>query len=177
MITRRTVLAVPIALVAPLGLVATSAVPSYAAQSSAPLSGLEAALALEHEAIHSIPVVGARLPAAAKELAREIDAHHRLQRDRVTAVLRDAKRTPPVALPAYALPRAVVNRASAYDLLLLLEDALIRAYANAVETEEPVHRRLAAELMSRCGTHVTSLRIARDRALPGSTQAFPSRGN
>ncbi len=171
MITRRAVLW------APLGLVAADALPSHATQSSPPLIGLEAALALEHEAIHSVPVVGARLPPAAKELAREIDAHHRLQRDRVAAALREAKRTPPVALPAYALPHAVVDRASAYDVLLLLEDALVRAYAAAVEIEEPLHRRLAAELMARCGTHATSLRISRDRALPGSTQAFPSRGN
>ncbi|HVF19349.1 MAG TPA: DUF4439 domain-containing protein [Mycobacteriales bacterium] len=181
MISRRTMLAAPIVVVGG-SLVTSSAAQSSAAQSSATqspavLTGLEAALALEHEAVHTVPAVGARLGDAPKELAREIDAHHRVQRDRLDAALRAARRTPPAALPAYALPHAVVDRASAFDVLLVIEEALMRAYADAVESEPAIHQRLAAELLARCATHVTSLRIAESRSLFDATQPFPSRGD
>ena len=168
MITRRAVLAAPVAIAAGMTTLRAEA-------QSPPPSGLEAALALEHEAVHTVPEIGARLDDAAKELAREIDAHHRLQRDRLAAALREAKRTPPVALTAYALPRPVVDRASAFDVLVIIEESLMRAYAEAVESEPPVHQRLAAELLARCATHVTSLRVAWRGSLSDVTQPFPSR--
>ena len=170
MISRRTVLLGPIAFgVAP-------AVARAAAQPTQ-LRGLEAALALEHEAVHAVPSVGARLDDATKELAREIDAHHRVQRDRVSDALRAAGRTPPAALPSYAVRVPVVDRDTAVSALVLLEESLMRAYAEAVETEPASLRRLAAELLARCGTHATSLHIAWRRTLAGSTDAFPSRGH
>lgn len=175
MISRRVVLAGPIAL-AVTGLGSVAAAQSPGTPGPAPSGGLEAALALEHEAIHTVPAVAARLSPAGRELGREVDAYHRLHRDRVEAALRAAGRTPPIALPAYTLPRPVVDRASAFGALVLIEEALMRAYASAVEAEPAIHRRLAAELLARCATHLTSWRYAETRALADTSQPFPSRG-
>lgn len=167
MLTRRTVLALPITLAA------ASRAGVVRAQ-TADTAALRAALELEHEAVHTFGEVGARLDEATKELVRELDADHRRQRDRLVDELRAVGEEPPAARPAYALPLPVTDRTSGIDVLLVIEEALVRAYATAVRTAaRPGHRSLSAELMARCAAHQTSLRFARSRSLTAATQAFP----
>jgi len=138
---------------------------------------LTPALALEHEAVHTFGELGAQLDDATKELVRFLDAEHRLQRDRVSDALRASGATPAAALPAYALPMPVTDRLSALAVLLVLEEALVRAYSAVVAAPvSAADRSLAADLVVRNATHLTTLRFARARSLIGSTDAFPGRG-
>jgi len=171
MISRRAVLALPV-LVLPFPAIAAGR-----AIASPPDAPLAAALALEHEAVHTFGELGAQLDDATKELVRALDAEHRLQRDRVAEAMRAAGTTPAAALPAYALPTPVSDRLSAIEVLLVLEEALVRAYSAVVAAPvSTADRSLAAELLSRNATHLTALRFARARSLIGSTDAFPGRG-
>lgn len=173
MISRREVLALPV-----LALPALFVLEPQAAARAQPggVAALATALALEHEAVHTFGEVGARLDDATKELVRALDTDHRRQRDRVAESLRSAGVEPAAALPAYALPLPVVDRLSALAVLLVIEEALVRAYAAAVESATVVaERALAAELVGRNATHLTTLRFARARSLSGSTDTFPGR--
>ncbi len=170
------VLALPLPAVVSRAVVSRAIVsgPALAQPPSAPLAQ---ALALEHEAVHTFGELGARLDDAAKELVRALDAEHRLQRDRVVEALRAAGTTPAAALPAYALPMPVSDRRSAIAVLLILEEALVRAYSAAVMAPvSAADRSLAAELLGRNATHLTALRFLRARSLVDSTDAFPGRG-
>ncbi|HVE63533.1 MAG TPA: DUF4439 domain-containing protein [Mycobacteriales bacterium] len=171
MITRRVVLVLP---ALALGLPSRAALSAATARAQSAGSPLAAALALEHEAVHTFGELGARLDDATKELVRALDANHRQHRDRVTAALRSAGETPAAALPAYSLPIPVGERASALEVLLLLEEALVRAYTTAVRSG--TDRALAGELLGACASHLTVLRFARARSLVGSTDAFPGQG-
>ena len=168
MISRRAVLALPM-LVLPTAICGPSAAQPQSA-------ALAPALALEHEAVHTFGELGAQLDEATKELVRVLDAEHRLQRDRVAEAIRVGGTTPAAALPAYALPMPVTGRLSALAVLLVLEEALVRAYSAVVSAAVPAaDRSLAAELLGRNATHLTALRFARARSLTGSTDAFPGR--
>ncbi|HVF19565.1 MAG TPA: DUF4439 domain-containing protein, partial [Mycobacteriales bacterium] len=117
--------------------------------------------------------LGARLDEAAKEVVRDLDADHRRQRDRLVEELAASGDRPAPALPAYALPFPVADRATALDVLLALEEALVRAYSSAVTTSPRAgHRSLAAELMARCAAHQVQLRYLRDASVTTAV-AFP----
>lgn len=166
-LSRRAVLALPLASAAAAAL----AGPARAQSPDAP--DLVRALALEHEAVHTLPEIGARLDEATKEAVRAIDADHRRQRDRLVEEIRATGARPAPALPAYALPFPVVDRTTALDVLIALEEALVRAYSAAVATSERAgHRSLAAELMARCAAHQVELRYARERSVTTSV-TFP----
>ena len=134
---------------------------------------LAQALALEHEAVHTLPELGARLDDATKEIVRLIDADHRRQRDRLVEEIAASGARPAPARPAYSLPFPVADRATALDVLVALEEALVRAYSAVVASSARAgHRSLSAELMARCAAHQVELRYARDRTVTASV-AFP----
>ncbi|HVE99661.1 MAG TPA: DUF4439 domain-containing protein [Mycobacteriales bacterium] len=177
-LTRRQLLALPAlaSLARPAAAAAQTATGGTVAAQTATggTAALRAALALEHEAGHTFPELGARVDEATKELIRDLDADHRRQRDRLIEELVAAGDEPAAALPAYSLPLPVIDRSSALDVLLLLEEALVRAYAEVVtRADRAGHRSLAAELLARCATHQTSLRFARARSLVDATDPLP----
>lgn len=155
--------------------VALPLVPAAGAAAQPATGPLVDALVIEHEAVHTFGELGATLDDATKELVRELDAEHRLARDRLDAAVRAAGAEPPAALTAYALPQPVADRGGALAVLLVIEEALARAYAVAAGAPSQPGRALAADLLARTAARQTTLRFAVERSLAGAATAFPGR--
>jgi hypothetical protein len=83
---------------------------------------LVTALSTEHQVIYGYGVVGAHLTGRPRTLCLSRLDQHFLLRDRLTALLRTESRKAPAASPAYALPFAVTNAATAARLAAQLEE-------------------------------------------------------
>ena len=135
---------------------------------------LNAALAVEHEAVYAYAVVGAHANAAAAPLARSAYEGHLGGRDRLMALVTGAGGTPVLAEAAYSLALPVVDNAGALTLARTIEDGCAVAYEQlVVAAQEASLRSTAAAGLIECAT-----RASRWRLLAGSrvTVAFPGRG-
>jgi len=120
--------------------------------------GLAAALAAEHAAIFGYGVVGAHLDNAGKAVARQAEAVHRARRDALIVRLASQGATPPPSRPAYALPFAVKDKASAQRLAVALEDRVAQAWALAIANTAGAERKLALDALMDCAVRATHWR-------------------
>ncbi len=108
------------------------------------IDALQAALAGEHAALYGVGVAGGKLSGARFRAATEAYNQHRANRDRLATVLDAAGETPIAAEPAYDLPLAVTNAATAAALILLIEKRIAAVYGDLVEAaEQPAVRAIA----------------------------------
>lgn len=97
---------------------------------------LQAALAGEHAALYGVGVAGGKLSGARFRAATTLYEQHRRRRDTLTDLLLEFGEKPAAAEPAYELPRAVTNAATATALVLLIEQRLAAVYGDLVESAE-----------------------------------------
>jgi hypothetical protein len=97
---------------------------------------LQAAIAGEHAALYGVGVAGGKLSGAQFRAATTAYEQHRKRRDQLADLLVDAGETPVAAEPAYDLPQAVTNAATASALILLIERRLAAVYGDLVESAE-----------------------------------------
>jgi hypothetical protein len=88
----------------------------------AEIAALQAALAAEQAVVYGYGVVGAHLSAAAEQYAAARLVAHQTLRDRISALITQLRATPLASLPAYQLPFAVDDAASAKQLAAHLEN-------------------------------------------------------
>ncbi|WP_051939926.1 ferritin-like domain-containing protein [Phaeacidiphilus oryzae] len=144
--------------------------PSARSTATSPqLSALQAALAAEQAAVYGYGVVGAHLGGPARGRATDAYQAHRTQRDALARRISAAGATPTPAAPAYGLPFAVNDPASATRLAVVLEERLADVYANAVQAFPAGQDRAEA---------AAALRDAAVRAVRwrGSSVPFPGLG-
>ena len=130
------------------------------------LEALQAALAGEHAALYGVGVAGGKLRGARFRGATDLYEQHRSNRDQLSALVVAAGETPVAAEPAYDLPHAVTNAATAAALVLLIERRVAAVYGDLVEAaEQPAVRSFAIEsLLSAASTQI---------AWGGAPVAFP----
>lgn len=110
------------------------------------VEALQAALAGEHAALYGIGVAGGKLGGARFRSATDSYEQHRFNRDRLSQLVVAAGETPAAAEPAYDLPQAVTNAATAAALILLIERRLAAVYGDLVESaEKPAVRSFAVD--------------------------------
>ncbi|HZX02359.1 ferritin-like domain-containing protein [Kribbella sp.] len=100
------------------------------------LDALQAALAGEHAAMYGVGVAGGKLTGARYQEATDLFGAHRNSRDQLSAMIVAAGQTPVAAEPAYDLPQAVTNAATATALVLLIERRIAAVYGDLVEAAE-----------------------------------------
>ncbi|NIK60410.1 ferritin-like domain-containing protein [Kribbella shirazensis] len=112
------------------------------------VEALQAALAGEHAALYGVGVAGGKLSGTKFRQATALFEAHRTNRDRLSALIVAAGKTPVAAEPAYDLPRAVVNSATAAALVLVIELRIAAVYGDLVEAaEQPAVRSFAIEAL------------------------------
>ena len=121
------------------------------------LEALQAALAGEHAAMYGVGAAGGKLTGARFRAATAGYDEHRRNRDRLSALVVAAGQTPAAAEPAYALPQAVTNAATAAALVLLIERRIAAVYGDLVEAaEQPTVRAFAIEsLLAAASAHIS----------------------
>jgi hypothetical protein len=132
---------------------------------STQVAALQAALAAEHAAVYGYGVAGAMLTRAALAQARAHWTAHRVARDTLEAMLTELGAVPVAASPAYELPFAVTDAASAARLAATLEEGVTRAYLGLVAVNDPALRMFGAKAMQASANRAV--------AWTGSTVAFP----
>ena len=136
-----------------------------ASATAADVAALQAALAAEHAAVYGYGIVGATVTGDTETLARADWLAHQEARDTLEAMLVKLGATPTAASPAYQLPFAVTDRASAVRLAVVLEDGVVRAYLGVVAATNPTLRSFGALAMQPPANRAVVWR--------GSTVAFP----
>ena len=111
------------------------------------LAALQAALAAEDAAVYAYGVVGAQLSGPSRTRATGSYQAHRARRGALQQRIAASGAVPAAAAPAYRLPAAVTDPASAVRLAGLVEDRICAVYANAVQaTTGPLRATAAAAL-------------------------------
>ncbi|WP_432949641.1 ferritin-like domain-containing protein [Kribbella sp. CA-253562] len=100
------------------------------------VEALQAAIAGEHAALYGVGVAGGKLSGARFGAATTLYERHRSRRDKLAALLVESGQTPAAAEPAYDLPQAVTNAATAAALILGIERRLTAVYGDLVEAAE-----------------------------------------
>jgi hypothetical protein len=134
---------------------------------------LAAALVAEHAAIFGYGAVGARLDAATVPIAAQAESAHRSRRDTVLVRLSGRGAPAPVAEPAYALPFAVADQASALRLMIAIEERTAAVWLAALLDTDGEDRRLAADALIDCAVRAT--RARRAAGVTPTTVTFPGR--
>ncbi|MFI6860916.1 ferritin-like domain-containing protein [Streptomyces sp. NPDC050421] len=111
------------------------------------LAAAQAALAAEHATVYGYGVAGARVAADRRAEATAAHHAHRARRDALVRTVRDLGGEPATAAPAYALPFAVPDAASAVRLAAVLEDRVADVYSDLVRACEGPLRRSAADAL------------------------------
>jgi hypothetical protein len=112
------------------------------------VEALQAALAGEHAALYGVGVAGGKLSGARFRAATAAYERHRRNRDSLSQFVVDAGEAPVAAEPAYDLPQAVTNAATASALILLIERRLAAVYGDLVEAAgQPAVRAFAVQTL------------------------------
>ncbi|MGZ0146614.1 ferritin-like domain-containing protein [Kribbella sp. WER1] len=121
------------------------------------MDALQAALAGEHAAMYGVGVAGGKLTGARFRAATDLFGAHRDNRDHLSALIVAAGQTPIAAEPAYDLPQAVTNAATAAALILLIERRIAAVYGDLVEAAEqaPVRSFAIDALQTAAGNQLT----------------------
>ena len=132
------------------------------------LEAMQAALAGEHAAMYGVGVAGGKLNGARFAAATDLFGAHRNSRDHLSALIVAAGQTPVAAEPAYDLPQAVTNAATASALILYIERRIAAVYGDLVEAaEQPAVRTLAIDALLTAATNQLTWGGA-PTALPGA---------
>jgi hypothetical protein len=121
---------------------------------------MASALAAEHAAIFGYGPAGARLDAGTVALATAAEAAHRATRDAVALRLTALGEQVPAADPAYTLPFAVTDRASALRLAVTLEERCAAVWRAALPETDGADRALALDALIAGAERATRLRRA-----------------
>lgn len=124
------------------------------------VEALRAALVAEHAAIYGYGIVGAYLANEHRDAARQAEAEHRDRRDEVSLRIEVAGGELVAAEPAYALPFAVTDPASAMRLAVALEEGAAGAWRAALGGTTDSDRQLALEAFIACAVMATRWREA-----------------
>ncbi len=112
------------------------------------VEALQAALAGEHAALYGVGIAGGKLTGARFRAATAAYERHRRNRDSLSEFVVGAGEAPAAAEPAYDLPQAVTNAATASALILLIERRLAAVYGDLVEAaEQPAVRAFAVQTL------------------------------
>jgi hypothetical protein len=122
------------------------------------------ALAGEHAAIYGYGVLGAHLTGSALDAARAAEAAHRTRRDTLFVQLTGADQPAPAAAPAYTLPFAVTDQATAITLATQIEERTGTVWRAALPDVTGDRRGFALDALTDC-----ALRAARWRRTAGQT--------
>lgn len=127
----------------------------------------------EHAAIFGYGAVGARLDNAVVGIATAAEAAHRARRDALVARLAQRGGTPPAAEPAYTLPFAVTDQATALRLATVIEERCAALWRLVLPVTAGNDRALAIDALVDCAVRATSARRANGVdpavvALPGA---------
>ena len=101
------------------------------------VTALQAALAAEYATVYGYGVVGARLTGADQGYATTALEAHMVTRDRLIGLVSALGATPVAALPAYRLPFAVTDTASAKQLAAQLEQGCAGAAWDLIAASAP----------------------------------------
>ncbi len=113
------------------------------------VTALQVVLTAEHAAVYGYGLAGARLTGAEEASATAAFAAHENRRDTVRRLILDRGATPRAALPAYQPKRPVVDRRSALQLTISMEEDCAAAYVVVLgQTDDKVLRRSAASWLS-----------------------------
>jgi Domain of unknown function (DUF4439) len=120
------------------------------------LEALQAALAGEHASLYAVGVAGGKLNGSGLTATQALYAAHRDRRDRLAELIADTGEKPVAAEPAYDLPAAVTNAATAAALIRLVEQRLAAVYGDLVEAAEtaPVRTLGVQALVAAAREHV-----------------------
>lgn len=130
------------------------------------VTALQAVVAAEHAVVYGYGVAGAHLSGAEQTRATRGWERHRVDRDRVEALIAARSATPEAPHAAYALPFAVTDSRAARSLLALLEDRLTAVWADAVAALDGELRATAAAGLTRAALAALTWG-AETRAFPG----------
>jgi hypothetical protein len=131
-----------------------------------PLAALAAIVGGEDAAVYGYSVAGAHVSGGARTKALAGLAAHRANRDRAAAAIVAAGGTPPPGAIAYDLGGPVTSPAQARDLMALVDNRLVAAYADAAAATVDGERRWAARTAAECATRAVGWGAA--------PQAFPT---
>ncbi|MEQ4305441.1 ferritin-like domain-containing protein [Plantactinospora sp. B6F1] len=134
---------------------------------------LAAALAAEHAAIYAYGLIGVRLSDGAAEQARSAEAAHRSRRDGLVLLLTERGGPVPVAEPAYELPFAVTDEASALRLAVEVEERTAAVWRAALPATEGADRTRALNGLTDAAVRATRWR--RTAGVNPATVPFPGR--
>jgi hypothetical protein len=135
------------------------------------MTGMDDGLAGEHAAIYGYGALGAHLTGTALDQARQAEAAHRARRDALMVRLATASQPAPAAAPAYTLPFAVTDGASAVTLATQIEERTGAVWRAALAGVSGDQRGFALDALTDC-----ALRAARWRRTAGQapgTVALP----
>ncbi|MFJ8395358.1 ferritin-like domain-containing protein [Streptomyces sp. NPDC094144] len=113
----------------------------------ATLKAAQAALAAEHAAVYGYGVAGGRVAAGRRAEATAAHHAHRARRDALVRTVRGLGGEPVAADPAYALPFAVPDPATAVRFAAVLEDRVADVYSDLVRAAGGPLRREAADAL------------------------------
>lgn len=134
-------------------------------------------LTLEHQVVWSYGTAGAHLPVTERDQALTAFEAHERQRDALVALLQAGALPAPPPLPAYSLPRTVTDRGSALQVLAVIEDACVTAYAGALEgtysPADPALRLLAARHLATVAALAARWRLVLGLPPAAAVQAVP----
>ncbi len=116
------------------------------------------ALAAEYAAAYGYGVVGAHSYGATRVQATRGLVWHQAQQPLLRAALAGAGASVPPAEPAYELPFAVTDPASAARLATALEQGVAAAYADLVAASSNGDRQVAALALGQCAVRATQWR-------------------
>jgi hypothetical protein len=139
---------------------------------TAPDAGLEAALAAEHAAIYAYGALGAHLTGRDRRDAVAAETAHRARRDALLLRMADTGTAPVPAAPAYTLPFAVTDRATALRLAVGVEERTAAAWRAAVPETAAGDRQTAVAALTDCAVRATRWRRTASPGTPG-TVPFP----
>lgn len=135
------------------------------------VEALQAALAAEYAAIYGYGVVGSYLADPLRATARQAEAEHRDRRDTTSLRIEELGGSLVASEPAYALPFAVTDPASALRLAVALEEGAAGAWRSALGGTTDRDREFALDAYIACAVMATRWREA--AGLSPLTLPFP----
>jgi hypothetical protein len=137
-----------------------------------PDTGLQRALAAEHAAIYAYGALGAHLSRSARADAVAAETAHRARRDALLLRMADAGTPPTPAAPAYTMPFAVTDPATALRLAVGVEERTAAAWRAAVPETAAEDRETAIAALTDCAVRATRWRRLAEPSAP-ATVPFP----
>ncbi len=132
-----------------------------------------ASLAAEHAAIYAYGAIGAHLTGSLATAARNADAAHRARRDALVLQLSEGGATPAATDPAYELPFAVTDQASAVKLAAEIEDRTGAVWRSELAATTGDRRKAALDALVDCAVRATGFRRA--GGITPATVEFPGK--